>query len=165
MDIRLLVQKDAEAYKRLRLEALQTDQEAFAATYEEEVDNPVELYEERFRSEYSFHYGAFINGELVGVVSLVQETKLKFKHRANIYAMYVSPSVRGQGVGKQLLTQAITKAEELEDVEQLYLAVVTENTSARHLYQSLGFEVFANDRHAMKIGNTYLDEVHMVKFL
>ncbi len=165
MNIRLLVPTDAANYKKLRLEALQTSPEAFAASYEEEMNTPIEMYEERLSSEVSFHFGAFDEDALIGVVSLVQETKLKFKHRANIYAMYVTPSKQGQGVGKTLMTYAIEKAREIEDIEQLYLAVVTKNTSARNLYQSLGFEVFANDRHAMKLGDQYLDEVHMVKFL
>ncbi|MGM7722919.1 hypothetical protein [Metabacillus sp. Hm71] len=91
MEIRLLNPLDAKNYLNLRLEALQSSPEAFSSSYEEEKDHPVEKYEIRFRAQDSFTFGAFENEKLFGAVTLVKEKKLKLKHRANIFAMYVSP--------------------------------------------------------------------------
>jgi RimJ/RimL family protein N-acetyltransferase len=165
MEVRVLEPTDAKDYQLIRLEALQMNPEAFAASYEEEKDYQLEHYEKRFRSEDSAHFGAFDNGQLVGVVSLVKETKLKFKHRANIFAMYITPSARGLGIGRRLMIAAIENALNSEGIEQVYLSVVTTNKAGRNLYLNLGFEIYGRDYHAIKIGNRYFDEDHMVLFL
>lgn len=46
--------------------------------------------------------------------------------------------------------------------EQINLAVVTSNESARHLYKALGFEVFGLERKAVKVAGEYYDEEFMV---
>ncbi|MFN7250250.1 MAG: GNAT family N-acetyltransferase [Anaerobacillus sp.] len=165
MEVRVLEPTDAKDYQLLRLEALQTNPEAFVASYEEEKDYPLEHYENRFCSEYSVFFGAFDNGQLVGVVSLVKETKQKLKHRANIFAMYITPSARGLGIGRKLMIAAIENALNSEGIEQVYLSVVTTNKAGRNLYLNLGFEIYGRDYRAIKIGNRYFDEDHMVLFL
>ncbi|MBO0996065.1 GNAT family N-acetyltransferase [Bacillus sp. SD088] len=164
MEIRLLNPLDAKNYLDLRLEALQTNPEAFASSYEEEKDQSVEKYESRFQSQDSLTFGAFENEKLIGVVTLVVEKKKKLKHRANIFAMYVSPEKRGIGVGKNLMLEAIKKAKGLEGIEQVYLTVVTTNDLAKRLYSSLGFKKFGEDKRAIKLGNRYFDEELMVLF-
>jgi ribosomal protein S18 acetylase RimI-like enzyme len=165
MKIRLLNPLDAENYLDLRLEALQNNPVAFASSYEEEKDQSVEKYKISFQSQDSFTFGAFENEKLIGVVTLVKEKKLKLKHRANIFAMYVSPEKRGIGAGKCLMLEAIKKAKELDEIEQIYLTVVTTNDPAKSLYSSLGFKVFGKDKRAIKLDNTYFDEDLMVLLL
>lgn len=55
------------------------------------------------------------------------------------------PSVRGQGVGAQLLDHALDTAQRRE-VRAVYLEVRTSNSSARALYASRGFEVVGRRR-------------------
>jgi RimJ/RimL family protein N-acetyltransferase len=43
----------------------------------------------------------------------------------------------------------------------LGLSVVTTNASARRLYESLGFVAYGTEIRAMKLGETYYDEIHM----
>ncbi|MBZ5752439.1 GNAT family N-acetyltransferase [Metabacillus rhizolycopersici] len=165
MEIKILKPTDAENYRRIRLEALQNSPEAFASSYEEEKDQPVEKYKNNFQSKDSFTFGAFESGKLVGVVTLVKEKLYKLRHRANIIAMYVTSGKRGFGIGKALLSEAIKKANCLEGIEQVYLTVVTTNESAKRLYSSIGFEAFGSEKRALKLDNTYFDEEHMVLFL
>ncbi|EWG13114.1 GNAT family N-acetyltransferase [Cytobacillus firmus] len=165
MEIRLLRPDDAEIYKELRIEGLKKNPEAFGSSYEEEAGRPPEVYGERFRGDNSFHYGAFENGELIGVVSLVRDTGLKMKHRSNIYAMYVTESARMNGVGKSLVSKAVETARSWEGVEQIHLAVMSENTPAKKLYASFGFEVYGKERHALKIDGKYYDEDLMALYL
>ncbi|MDM5250051.1 GNAT family N-acetyltransferase [Lysinibacillus sp. G4S2] len=165
MDIRFLTAVDAEVYRNLRLEGLQNNPEAFGSSFEEEKDYPIEMFANRFESQGSYTLGAFDQGELVGVATLVQENKLKLKHKAGIFAVYVSPKKRGLGIGKKLMVEAINKAKELKGVEQLNLTVVSTNASAKRLYCSLGFEVFGTEKRALKIGQRYFDDDYMVLFL
>lgn len=163
--IRLLNPLDAGNYLNLRLEALQNNPEAFASSFDEEKDQAVEKYESRFQSEDSYTFGAFEKGKLVGVITLVKEKLIKLSHKANIVAMYVSPEKRGLGIGKALVKEAIIKAGEWDDIEQVYLTVVTTNVTAKKLYISLGFVIFGTEKRALKQDHTYFDEDLMVLFL
>lgn len=163
--IRRLNSQDAESYFALRLAALQESPEAFASTYEEEKDQRAEKYKPRFQTEDSFTFGAFDGEELVGIITLVREKLMKLSHRTTILAMYVAPEKRGLGIAKALVQKAIDQAEEWQGIEQVYLTVVTTNEAAIQLYASLGFEVFATEKRALKSGDTYYDEYLMVRFL
>lgn len=164
MIVRLLNPTDAEAYQKVRLIALQNHPEVFASSYEEEKDRPAEFYGQRFQSEEAFTYGAFDNGILIGTVTLFIESKLKLKHRANIFAMYVSPEKRKMGAGKLLMTAALEQARALSGIEQIYLTVEASNEPAKKLYASCGFETIEKDKRALKIGEQYFDEEHMVLY-
>lgn len=165
MKIRLLQPLDAEEYFNLRLEALQNNPEAFAASFDEEKEQPIEKYIMRFQSEESFTFGAFDKEKLVGVVTLIQEKLIKLRHRATIVAMYVSLEKRGMGIGKALLEEVIAKAKEVENVEQVYLTVVSTNEPAKKLYSLMGFECYGTEKRALQLGDDYYDEDLMVLFL
>ena len=164
MEIKLLTPIDASAYWELRLEALQQSPEAFATSYEEAIQrtNPIEQVEKNLQTEGNYTFGAFKQGKLVGMVTLSQESYLKMKHRANIFAMYVSPQARGLGAGKALLIEAIDKAKSIEKIEKINLSVVSTNEKAKKLYSQLGFKVFGIEEKALKVADTYYDEDHMV---
>ncbi|MFJ8063554.1 GNAT family N-acetyltransferase [Psychrobacillus sp. NPDC096426] len=167
MEIKLLTPNDASAYWELRLEALQQSPEAFGTSYEEAIQrtNPIERVESNLRTEGNYTFGAFHQDKLVGMVTLFQESYLKMKHRANIFAMYVSPQVRGLGAGKALLMEAINKARTIEEIEKVNLSVVSTNEKARNLYTQLGFKVFGVEEKALKVADTYYDEDHMTLIL
>jgi ribosomal protein S18 acetylase RimI-like enzyme len=165
MEVRRLDGGDAEGYRSLRHEALLKNPEAFSSSYEDEMYYEEQEYRQRLDSKFTYTFGAFNDRQLVGVVTLVPEGKVKLKHRANIFAMYVTPSQRGQGLGKFLMKKAIQQAAELTNVEQIYLSVNASNEPAKKLYSSLGFETYGVDKKAMVIDGTYHNEELMVLFL
>ncbi len=133
MDIRILSAADAEMYRSIRLEGLQINPEAFGSSFEGEKDFTLEQFAKRLESQGSYTFGTFYNEELVGVATLVQESKQKLRHKASIFAVYVSPKMRGHGIGRYLMDEIIKKAKELEGIEQLNLTVVSTNTSAKKI--------------------------------
>ncbi|MFC0270571.1 GNAT family N-acetyltransferase [Metabacillus herbersteinensis] len=165
MQIRKLIKEDAILYRELRLKALQYHPDAFGSSYEEEKGLTANDYGKRFGIPEAITLGAFEEEKLVGVVTLVIETKVKLKHRATIFAMYVAPSHRGQKIGQLLMEAVINEARKFEEIEQIYLTVVTTNQSAKKLYTAMGFEVFGLEKRALKLEECYLDEEHMVLFL
>jgi ribosomal protein S18 acetylase RimI-like enzyme len=165
MKIRILEPKDAVIYQKIRLKALKAHPEAFATSYEEEKDFPLERIESRLNEAHSFTFGAFAENNLIGVVTLIVETRIKIKHRANIAAMYVDSEKRKSGIGRGLMAEAINKAKGIKGVEQIYLSVTSSNEPARKLYETLGFKTYGIEKRALKVENLYFDDELMVLFL
>ena len=170
MNIRMLTEEDAAIYQSLRLQGLLDNPEAFGSTYKETKDRPLSWFAERIQPQsdpiHSFVLGAFnIEGTLIGNIGFLQKSQLKVRHQAMIWGMYVLPEMRGQGIAKALLQSTIERASSLPEIEQLHLSVVTTNNAARHLYRSLGFEVYGLEKHALKQNGIYFDEELMVLFL
>ncbi|MCP2036299.1 ribosomal protein S18 acetylase RimI-like enzyme [Planomicrobium sp. HSC-17F08] len=165
MDIRELTAEDAASYRELRIEALTNNPDAFGSVLEDALQKPVETTAESLASQLAVTFGAFWEGQLVGNVTLLREAGKKMKHRANVVAVYVTPRARGNGVASRLMEELLDYANEWEGIEQLYLAVSSNNRSAIGLYQRFGFEKYGTEYRAMKSGDEYTDEDLMVKFL
>ncbi|WP_339317237.1 GNAT family protein [Paenibacillus sp. FSL R10-2734] len=163
MDVRLLNSTDAEIYRNIRLQSLREHPEAFLSSYEAEKEMPIETTRSRLNlSEERFTLGGFTeNGELVGVVTFIRESRSKIQHKGNVVGMYVDQKVRGQRVGQALMKELITRAAELPGLEILNLSVVSSNIPAKRLYESLGFTLYGTERNAMKLEDSYLDEDFM----
>ncbi len=157
--IRRLDPADAEAFRAIRLEALERNPEAFQATLHDEVAEPLEHVADRLGRASVF--GAAIDGGLVGTAGFFALQGEKVRHKGILWGMYVRPEVRGLGIGKALAERVISHAR--TEVEILGLSVVTENASARRLYERLGFVAYGTEPQAMKQDGIYYNEVLMAK--
>ncbi|MGE5701136.1 MAG: N-acetyltransferase family protein [Clostridia bacterium] len=161
---RVLQPADAEVYISLRLEALQANPEAFLTTYEETIrdENLVKTFQNRLSpNPNSCTMGAFHNGQLVGVATMIRDNRDKIRHKASLVAVYTTESHRGKGISKALITQLIAKAKEMDGLEQINLTVWSDNVAACRLYESLGFHPFGKEANAMKFKDKYWDETYM----
>ncbi len=125
---------------------------------------PVETVAERFHgaSASYFTVGAFEDGELVGTATFVRERGLKERHKGNVYGFYVAPVARRRGVGKALMTALLEKAGVATSLEQVRLTVSSRMSAAAALYRKFGFVSYGTELRALKIGDEYCDEDHMV---
>ena len=167
MMIRTLKESDAQLYQELRLTGLKVNPEAFGSTFESEVNLSLESVAERLKpTKEKFVLGAFDDRQsLIGVVTFIRNNSLKTIHKGNVFGMYVSLEYRGQGLGKSLMIELIKRAKVYDGLEQINLAVVSENVAAKKLYKSVGFEVYGVERNALKFNNQYFDEDLMVLFI
>lgn len=115
--------------------------------------------------EGNYTYGALEGDDLIGLITLQHESTAKIRHRATIYALYVSGMKQGKGVGKALVTVAIEKARCLGEIEKINLSVISANEPAKRLYLKLGFQTFGFEEKAIKLGNKYYANEHMVLYL
>jgi RimJ/RimL family protein N-acetyltransferase len=164
--IRFLQGGDAARFQALRLEALRAAPEAFASSYEEEVDRPLSVIEQRLAGPDGFVVGAFDpQDRLVGVAGFVRQAHRKMAHKGLIWGMYVQQAHRGRGLGRRLLQQLLRRAAALPGIEQVQLGVMADNTAAQALYQSFGFQAYGLERAAIKLDGRFLDEILMALFL
>ncbi len=160
-EIRLLTSADVVAYRDIRLEGLRCHPEAFASTFADERDVPLDRFKELITQSRIF--GAVLAQRLVGVVGLRTHAEVKLRHKAMIWGMYVRREARQYGIGERLIDAVVTHAP--GHVEQIQLAVITENEAARRLYAKAGFVEYGRQINALKHGGRYYDDILMVKFL
>ncbi|MFL6656936.1 MAG: GNAT family N-acetyltransferase [Massilia sp.] len=162
MLIRRLVPADAVSYQTLRLQALRETPTAFSSSYEEERDTPITSIAAHMAPDSGRNrFGAFDGDTLVGVVGLGRETAAKLRHKAFIGGMYVAPGYRAQGLGRQLMAQALALAAEMDGVLQIELTVTQGNAAALFLYKELGFVEFGCAPAALMVDGTLHDVVYL----
>ncbi len=164
MSVRKLGPDDAEAFTTLRLESLREEPLAFLSSPGDDHAPTVEATRERLANPgESAIFGAF-DPSLRGCVGIYRDTHRKAHHKAFVWGLYVQPAARRRGLAEALMQAALGFARDL-GVSQVQLGVAVKAEAARHLYDSLGFEVWGDEPDAIREGDQSVAEHHMVLFL
>jgi len=164
--VRLLTAEDAEAWFALRREMLVDTPHSYLASPEDDSFTTVEVVRERLsNAPESVVFGAFVEGGLVGAVGLFREERVKTRHRAWIWGVYLAPTARGRGLATGMMEAAVAHGRALEGVDQLCLTLSARAPEARRLYERVGFTRWGVEPRALQLDGRLLDEVHMVLLL
>ena len=160
--VRRLVPADAAPLRQLRLDALVETPESFGSSYEEEHTLTLEDIRGWIApADDSAMFGVFDEEALAGMVGVGRQRKLKMRHKAHIWSMYVAPARRGQGLARLLMQAAIAHAGAMRGIRHVQLSVASNNTAAAALYLSLGFAEYGREREALCVNGRYYDETLM----
>jgi RimJ/RimL family protein N-acetyltransferase len=158
--------EDAEALYDLRLEALASQAEAFAADHDLTRDQGVEAWVERVRQNEAGNEG-IINGawaedQLVGMTGLYRGHWPKTQHSGLIWGVYVREGWRRQGVAEALLEACLAWAR-AQGMTVVKLGVVTSNMGAIRCYARSGFAVYGIEPQTLCHDGVFYDELLMAK--
>lgn len=161
LDIRPLEESDFEAFLALRTLGLATDPHAFWASKEEEGPELKQKFEARLAHAFNFSLGAFVSGQLVGIMAFNRYGQVKLSFKGDIVGVYVHPNFRGMKIGDRLLAATIEKAFAIDGVTKLTLAVTANNSTAKSLYEKYGFIEYGYEKRGMRVGDIYYDQYFM----
>jgi ribosomal protein S18 acetylase RimI-like enzyme len=158
MHIKQLTKDDWQAWKELRLEALQTSPIGFGQTFGEALERS----DADFKGDVSKGsiFAAVIDDRLVSCIGFYNLTSVKAKHQGNIWGVYTKPEHRGKGIADALLKTVIEHAKTC--ALQIHLSCDAANHGAIALYQKHGFRIYGTEPRCFKIGNEFFDHHLMV---
>ena len=166
---RVLTADDAEQFRRLRIEALETSEDVLAATLEEVEAESLESIRdaiERRTRDGGFSLGAFSShSDLVGMLNVGRLPLKRRRHIGILWGLFVSAAHRGQDLASTLLQEAIARCREIEEISQLHIEVVSSNTRAFDLYRKLGFEPYGTQPRAVQSSDGFQDYELLALFL
>lgn len=163
--IRPLTTADAPAFVALRKQSFSTDPLSWDHLPDKEVS--LEVWAPRLEeTEDNTVFGFFLTEGrdtpvLAGMIGLQRPEKVKRRHRAMVWGVYVSPEARGQRAASQLLEAVVERAKSMEGLDHLILSLSNHAKAAHKLYSRAGFVEWGREQRAARTGDTWMDEIHM----
>lgn len=158
MKITQLSPDEWQKYRDIRLLALKSDPHAFGSSYEEEIN----LSENDWRNRIKVMWFAMVDGEVAGLVGLLQRENLASIHCGYIISLWVKPALRGRGIAKVLVEKLKDLAPSL-GLRKMSLQVSSTQPETKRLYEKIGFEEVGLLKENLLKDGKYLDE-HLMEW-
>ena len=91
-----------------------------------------------------------VDGKVAGNCGIHWTKGIKTRHRASV-AIALLKEFWNQGIGTKMFEEMIRLAEEREEVTQMELEFVENNSRARHLYEKMGFRIAGVHPNAIRL--------------
>jgi ribosomal protein S18 acetylase RimI-like enzyme len=156
-----LTPADAARYVRLRRLMLADAPEAFSASPEDDVVLDEAFVARALAEPQNAIFAVADGAELVAAAGVRRQTRPKFRHRADVWGVYVAPPYRGRGHGRAILAAAIALARTWPGVDWLGLGVSAATPAAQKLYEDLGFVAWGREPEATEVNGRRHDEIFM----
>jgi ribosomal protein S18 acetylase RimI-like enzyme len=173
--IRQAVPADAAAFRKIRLEALEMNPEAFSADLETNQAQPYEYWVDRLEKLGPEHGNMLYFAEgpktggaeepgprLVGLTGVFLGNTSKTRHSATIYSVFVEPEWRGLGIAGALLESCLDWAKS-QNVSVVRLGVNATNVAAIRCYARIGFLVYGLETQSLRVNGRDYDLLLMGK--
>lgn len=157
--VRELAADEWEIFKTLRLRALQEDPEAFVASYEEESQHSDEEWQERM--SHATRIGAQQGSEWVALASVGDEDTRDDDDLGEVYGIWVTPSLRGEGVARRLMEHAELVGRNA-GYSHLAYWVNTDNGRAVAFASSIGYRPTEGRRDVVVEGQPEVEAAFMI---
>jgi ribosomal protein S18 acetylase RimI-like enzyme len=160
--VRQLAPSEWEANKRLRLEALEREPQAFGTSYSEAAQKSDTYWQQRLEQvevgQGSWMLFALKAGVCIGMAGAYTTGVGK----VDIISVYVTGRERGRGISRMLMEALTQQISEDPSVEVMSLTVNRDQSAAVALYTALGFVIVGETSSEMGDGRIH-DEYMMQK--
>lgn len=160
---RKIKEDEWQKYKKIRLEALKNDPQAFGSSYERENQKSDNEWKEKLmlsNTDDSKKIFVGIDNDSNGFLA-IGGAYAENLGEWNVIAIYVNPKYRGQGVSKILLSEIINTLKARGNVKRLILRVNVNQQAAVNLYRSLGFVIINKEEKQLLGDGNFYDEFEM----
>lgn len=140
---RLLGPADAEAFFALRMRCMHDAALQFRSAPEDVAREGLAHWQARLSGNDDRIVGVFERDTLIGIGGITRDWRLKLRHKALLFGMFVSPDATGRGVGQTIVDALIEQA--YGYVSSLHLTLMADNDRARALYERSGFVVYGRE--------------------
>ena len=140
VEIRRIGRVEWPELRELRLRALLDAPDAFGATHDQEASDPEDEWRDWAASgaEGGLGFAAIAVGDGEWIGMAVSQPHREHPGELGLFAMWVDPSVRGDGIGQRLVDQILRWAG-TTGFASIRLRVTVSNDAAIRLYERCGF--------------------------
>lgn len=166
IEIREATPDDAVRYRELRLEALQDSPIAFAADYQQNLNQPFSYWQDRLsmQPDEATIFLAEQGGNFIGMTGIMRNGSPKTRHSAWVWGVYVTPERRGLRLAEAIITSCLNWAK-VRSIVIAKLGVAVVNQPAIRCYERCGFKIYGTEPQTVFLDGNYYDEHLMYKLL
>ena len=152
-EIRRIGRGEWKELRELRLRALLDAPDAFGSTHDQEANDPEDAWRDwaanGAKGGSGFAAIALVDGGWVGMA--VGAPQREHPSQLGLFAMWVDPSVRGEGIGRRLVDEVLIWAP-TTGFASIRLRVTASNDVAIRIYEGCGF-LDDGDREPLRNGS------------